>query len=162
MDRLGTAFLGFIGGMITGGIGGAKLVGRQYDLHCEKVENNADKFSDYYNMTLQWIKVHQQKKSLHHYFENKGYKHIAIYGMNDIAYAILGELKDTETEVDFCIDRNADNLFIEVDCYRPDEEMPDVDACVVALPELYNSIAETIQPILKCPIVSIEDVIWEI
>ena len=162
MDGIVIGLMGTVSGILVGTVVGAKWVGRQYDFHCEKIEKNADKFSDYYSVVLQWIKCHQAGKTLKTYFEKNNYKRIAIYGMNDIAYTMISELKGTGINVDYCIDRNADNLFLEMKCFRPDEELPVVDVCVIALPELTKEISAVLNSRLCCPAVSIEDVVWEI
>ncbi|SEF67932.1 hypothetical protein SAMN02910276_00825 [Butyrivibrio sp. Su6] len=160
MKKTVAGMFGIAVGFCFGVIFGSKWVGKQYDLHCEKIEKNGDKFSDYYQVCLQWVKVHQAGKKLDDYFNKKGYRHIAVYGMNDIAHAIISELKDSGVEVDYGIDRNADNLFLEMECYRPDADLPTTDVCVIALPELYKEIYESLNEKLTCPIVSIEDVVW--
>ena len=82
--------------------------------------------------------------------------------MNDIAHVMIAELKESDVTVSFCVDRNADNLFLEMPSYRPDQELPEVDACVVALPDIYKDISETLSKKMNCPILSIEDVVWDI
>ena len=162
MNQMVIGIAGLLCAIGIGAVLGAKWVGRQYDIHCEKIEKTADKFSDYYSVMLQWVKLHQDGKELKSYFEKNGYRRIAVYGMNDIAYAMIYELKGSGICVDYCIDRNADNLFLEMKSFRPDEELPDVDVCVVALPELIKEISKILRPKLRCPIVSVEDVVWEI
>lgn len=162
MNQIFIGFAGFFCAIGIGALLGAKWVGRQYDIHCERIEKTADKFSDYYSVMLQWVKLHQNGKELKTYFEKNGYRRIAIYGMNDIAYAMISELKGSGICVDYCIDRNADNLFLEMKSFRPDEELPDVDVCVVALPELIKEISKMLGLKLRCPVVSVEDVVWEI
>lgn len=139
---------------------GVKWLGKQYDIHCEKIERNADKFADYYSLLMQWLKIKQEDKTIEEYFEKNHYKQVAIYGMNDFAYALIKELKSLNIEIVFCIDRNADNLFVEHDVFRPDEELPKADVCIVALPELYDDISKMLKKKMDCPIVSIESVIW--
>ena len=160
MKKTVAGMFGIAVGFCFGVILGSKWIGKQYDLHCEKIEKNGDKFSDYYQVCLQWVKVHQAGKKLDEYFDKKGYRHIAVYGMNDIAHTLIAELKDSRVEVDYGIDRNADNLFLEMKCYRPDADLPATDVCIIALPELYKEIYESLSEKLTCPIVSIEDVVW--
>lgn len=147
-------------GFIIGFYLGVKWLGKQYDIHCEKIEKNADKFADYYSMLLQWLKMKQDDKTIADYFVKNDYKHVAVYGMNDFAYALIKELKKLNIEIAFCIDRNADNLFVEHDVFRPDEDLPEADVCIVALPELYDDIRKMLEKKMNCSIVSIENVIW--
>lgn len=147
-------------GFLIGFYLGVKWLGKQYDIHCERIEKNADKFAAYYSMMMQWLKMKQEDIKIAEYFEKNDYKQIAIYGMNDFAYALIKELKQLNIEIAFCIDRNADNLFVEYDVFRPDEELPKADVCIVALPELYDDISKMLKKKMNCSIVSIENIIW--
>ena len=162
MIKIGLIILGTIIGLVVGFCLGVRWISKQYDIHCEKIEKIADKFSDYYAIMHQWMRLIQKGHNLSNYCEKNQYKRVAIYGLNDIAYTIINELNDFDTKIAFCIDRNADNLFSEIDLYRPDEDMPDVDVCIVAIPELYREITEVLKGKMNCPIISIEDIIWEL
>lgn len=161
MKNITRIVFSFLSGFGVGGTLGAYLVGKNYDSHCEKLERDADKFSVYYTTTLQWVNLYQSGKTSVSYFEKRGYKTIAVYGINDLARLLIGDLKKSDVEVLYGIDRNADNLFLEMKCYRPDEKLPQVDVCIVALPDIYKDISSVLSQSLSCPIISIEDVVWE-
>ena len=161
MNKTMKKVFSFLSGLGIGGVFGAYWVGKNYDAHCAKLERDADKFSVYYTSTLQWVKLYQSGKTSVNYFKNKGYKTIAVYGINDLAKLLMNDIKESDVEILYGIDRNADNLFLEMKCYRPDEKLPQVDVCIVALPDLYKDISVTLSQGLSCPIVSIEDVVWE-
>ncbi|RKM59521.1 hypothetical protein D6856_09900 [Butyrivibrio sp. XB500-5] len=151
------AVLIFIAGVVVG----AFFMGRQYQEHCKFIERNAERFVGIYGVTLRWIRLQQEGKKLSDYFEKNNYKTVAIYGMSEVGYAILDELERNGISVKYCIDRNADNIFARVKMYRPDEELPQVDAVIVAVVQYYNEINETLKSKMNCPIISASDVVWE-
>ena len=138
-----------------------KIIGRQCEKHCEVIEKQGDCFSEFYTLMQQWVKVYQGGHTLEHYFVKNNYKKIAVYGMSEMGYMVLKELQSTSVEVAYCIDRNADNVFAEIDVRRQDGELPKVDAVVVAVIQFYEEVKENLEKRLSCPIVSLSDVVWE-
>lgn len=155
--------LGFtaITGIGLGLIAGGKLVGRQYEKHCELVAMQGDRFSEFYTLMQQWVKVHQSGHKLEDYFKKNNYKKIAVYGMNEMGYMVLKELEESEIEVSYCIDKNADNLFAPIDVRRPDGDLWPVDAVIVAVVQFYDEVKDTLSSKLECPVISLSDVVWE-
>lgn len=152
-----SAFTGIGLGLFAGG----KLIGWQYEKHCELIEKQADCFSETSALMRQWVKVYQSGHSLEHYFKKNNYRKIAVYGMNDMGYMILKELEESDIEVSYCIDRNADNLFAQIDVRKPDEVLPPVDAVIVAVVHCYDEVKENLSRKVDCPVISLSDVVWE-
>lgn len=152
-----SAFAGIGIGLFAGG----KIIGRQYEKHCGLIENQADRFSEFYTLMQQWVKVYQTGHNLENYFKKNNYRKIAVYGMSDMGYMVLKELEKSEIEVLYCIDRNADSLFAEIDVRRPDEDLSPVDAVIVAVVQFYDEVKETLSEKLNCPVISLSDVVWE-
>lgn len=162
MNRVRHFVLPAFAGMGIGLFAGGKLIGQQYEKHCEAVARQADRFSELYALMQQWVKVYQAGHRLEDYFRKNGYNKIAVYGMSDIGYMVLKELEDSGVEVSYCIDQNADNLFAKIDVRRPDEKLPSVDAVVVAVVQFYDEVRESLGEKIDCPIISLSDVVWEI
>lgn len=161
MNRVGKHILAGFAGSLFGLWAGEIFVGKQYEKHCEQSEKNADQFADYYALMRHWVYVYQEGRTLADYFKKKGYRKIAVYGLNELGYMVLKELEKSEIEITYCIDRNADNLFTKVDVRRPDEELPVVDAVVVAVVQYYEEVKMVLDQKMNCPILSLEDVVWE-
>lgn len=113
-------------------------------------------------MMNQWVKVKQSGKNLSSYFEKKGYKNIAIYGMNHVGRTLWEELKDTQVEVIYGIDQDADRIDLDMDVVSADGPLKGVDAVVVTAITFFNEIQEKLGEQLECPIVSLEDVLYEL
>lgn len=149
-------------GVGLGALACGKFIGRQYEKHCEFITKQADRFSEFYTLMQQWVKVHQAGHKLEDYFKEKKYKKIAVYGMNEMGYMVLKELEGSEIEVSYCIDKNADNLFAKINVYKPDEDLQPVDAVIVAVVQFYDEVKKNLSEKLDCPVISLSDVVWEI
>lgn len=148
-------------GIVSGVIANELVSGRRLRKTVRKKEDDVEKFNEFYLVLLQWIRVHQEGRTLVDYFKKKKYHSVAIYGMKELGEALLEELEGSDIEVKYGIDRNADSLYVGVDTYRPDEELEDVDVIVVTAVHFFEDIEEQMREKIKGDIVSIEDVVWE-
>lgn len=153
--------LSALAGIGVGMYAGGRFIGNQCEKHCELVSKQADRFSEFYTLMQQWVKVYQNGRTLEDYFKKNNYKKIAVYGMSEVGYMILKELEASAVEVSYCIDKNADNLFAEIDMRRPDAELTPVDAVVVAVVQFYDEVKDVLSGKLDCPVISLSDVVWE-
>jgi hypothetical protein len=150
--------------LIGAGIGmiGEELIsGRRLRSTIRKKEDDAGKLQEFYLILIQWLRVHQEGRTLTNYFIKNNLHTVAIYGMKELGEALLEELKNTDVEVKYAIDRDADNLYVEVDTYRPDEELGAVDVIVVTAVHYFDAIEESLKNKVDAKIVSLEDVVWE-
>lgn len=142
-----------LGTAVTGKIGKDKVVER---------DKLAEKHLTLYLMMNQWVKVKQRNKSIADYLEKQGYKEIAIYGMNYVGETLLSELKDSNIKVMYGIDRNAANIRSDIDIKTPDSELPMVDAIIVTAITFFEEIEEKLYSKIDCPVLSMEDILYEI
>lgn len=113
-------------------------------------------------MMNQWVKVKQEGKNLKEYFEKKGYKKIAIYGMSYAGETLLDELDKSEIEVAYAIDKNANSIYLNIDTVTIEADLQEVDAVVVTAITFYDEIEEKLKEKLNCPVLSLEDILYEI
>lgn len=108
----------------------------------------------------QWMRL--QPGELLGWFRNHGYYQIAIYGMHYLGESLYNKLNNTDIEVKYAIDRNADKIYADIVLYMPDEELEEVDAVIVTAFFYYNDIKKQLSRHLQCPIISFEGVLKEI
>lgn len=113
-------------------------------------------------MFNQWLLLKQEGKSIVKYFQENGFNKIAIYGMSYAGERLLADLKDTGIEVAYAIDRNAEHIFSEVEIVSVEDTLQDVDAVVVTAIYYFDEIEETLSDLIDCPIVSLEDIVYEL
>ena len=148
--------------LLTGIVAGAGAVGKIMGNSLTKSKRLSDKHLALFLMMNQWVKVKQEGKHLTEYFEKNGYKKIAIYGMSYAGETLLDELKDTNVVVAYGIDENADKIYLDVDIVTLEERVEAVDVVVVIAITFFDEIEKKLMERLECPIVSLEDILFEI
>lgn len=147
--------------LLAGAVGGAVSVGKVTNEQIRKKQRMSEKHLALYLMMNQWVRVKQEGKTLGSYFEKNGYKKIAVYGMSYAGETLLNELKGTGIEVAYGIDQKADERYSDVDIVSPDDELQSVDAIVVTPITFFDEIEEKLSKKTDCPILSLEDILYE-
>lgn len=128
----------------------------------EKTQKLADKYLTLFLMMNQWVKVKQADKKLEQCFTQKGYRRIAIYGMSYVGETLVRELKDTDVKVIYGIDRNAGGLSCDVEVFSVEDALESVDAVVVTPITYFQEIYQQLSKKLDCPIISMEDILYDV
>jgi len=133
---------------------------------CRSLEKDnlgsADKNRTLFLMMNQWVKVKQVGKNLSSYFIQKGYKKIAIYGIGYAGETLIDELKESGIIVAYCIDQRAGMICADVDVVSLNDYLERVDVVVVTAITFFDDIKEKLSKKLDCPIISLEDILYEV
>lgn len=147
---------------LTGAVLGAAAVGKMSGNKIRKKQSMSNKHLELFKMMSQWVTVKQAGKNLASYLERNGYKKIAIYGMSYAGETLIGELNGTGVTVAYGIDRNADSIYADVDVVTMDDYLEPVDAVVVTAITFFDEIEEQLAEKIDCPIISLEDILYEV
>lgn len=145
-------------GAAVSAIGVSKIIGDK----ANEWKKMSDKHLSLFLMMNQWVKVKQEGKSLVEYFEKEGFYEIAIYGMNYIGETLVGELQGSNVKVKYGIDKKADAIYAEFDVISPDDELGEVDAIVVTSITFFDELEVMLSKKVTCPILSLEDILYEV
>lgn len=148
--------------VITGAAIGAGAVGKAAFGMTDKLQALSDKHFALFQMMNQWVRIKQDGKNLSEYFENAGYKNIAIYGMSYAGETLLEELKETGINVVYGIDKKADSIYTDVDILSINDNLKTVDAIVVTAITFFDEIEDKLSKKVDCPIISLEDILYEV
>ena len=148
--------------VLTGAAAGAGVIGRMEREKRKKAEKLSGKFASMFHLMNQWVKVKQDGKNLSSYFEKNHYTKIAVYGMGYVGETLLGELKDTGIEVSYGIDKRVFSGRSDLPIVSPDDSLEHVDVVVVTAIDFFDEIEEKLRDKVKCPVISIEDVVFEV
>jgi len=148
--------------MLVGTAEGARAIGKMEGDRLNKTQSMSDKHLALFLMMNQWVKVKQEGKNLSEYFERNGYKRIAVYGMSYAGETLIDELKGSKIEIAYGIDQRASSIYADVDIVSAEDTLKDVDAVVVTAISFFDEIEEKISLKLDCPIISLEDVLYDI
>lgn len=147
---------------LTGAAFGAGTVGKITGEKMNKIQNMSNKHLSLFLMMNQWVKVKQEGKNLADYLEKNGYKKIAIYGMSYAGETLVDELKNTGITVAYGIDKNADSIYADVNIVSMEDQLDSVDAIVVTAVTFFDEIEEKLSARVDCPIISLEDILYEV
>ena len=147
---------------LAGALLGAGAVGKVSINKNEKIRSMSDKHLQLFLMMNQWVKVKQEGKNLASYFDKNGYKKIAVYGMSYAGETLIDELKDTGILIAYGIDKNADSIYADIDIMTMEDSLDEVDAVVVTAITFFEEIADNLSVKLDCPILSLEDILYEV
>lgn len=147
---------------LTGAALGAGAVGKFSSDKAKKIQSMSDKHLSLFLMMNQWVKVKQEGKKLADYFVSNGYHKIAVYGMSYAGETLLDELKDTDVTVVYAIDKNAGSIYADVDVFFMDDDLGEADAVVVTAITFFDEIEEKLSEKMDCPIISLEDILYEV
>jgi len=132
-------------------------------LKSDSKNNNkrVDKFRSYYNILI-WIISKNEGKSLVNYFTDNSYKNIAVYGMGELGNRLIEELRSSDISVRYGIDKKAQSVYSEVEVKGVDSKIENVDVIVVTAVFAFEEIKNELSKVTDTPIVSLEEVIYEI
>ena len=147
---------------LVGVVLGIVALGNWASKRINSVQTMADKHEALFLLMNQWVRIKQTGKNLSLYFVKNGYKKIAIYGISYVGETLLDELEKSDVEVAYCIDKNADRIIADMDIVSVDTDFEDVDAIVVTAISAFDEIEEKLSNRVKCPILSLEDILYEI
>lgn len=147
-------------GLISIVIGIIKI-GKKIQIKINNERNISNKYLALFLMMNQWVKIKQEGKFLSSYFEENGYNEIAIYGIGYAGKTLIDELKGSSIKIKYGIDRKADNIYEEFNVISPQDKLENVDAIIVTAIKSFNDIEEILSEKVNCPIISLEDILYE-
>lgn len=125
-------------------------------------ENMAVKYHFLFQLMSNWLALRQKKLNIGQFLTEKGYQSIAIYGMSHMGLRLLDELKEAGLAVKYVVDKNIDNIRVDVKKVLINEDLESVDAVIVTAVSCFYEIKERLEEKLVCPIISLEDLIFEV
>lgn len=153
--------VGILSSLVGAGVGVA-ATGKKMGEKVNQWQQMSDKHLSLFLMMNQWVKVKQAGKNLAEYFDRKGYKNIAVYGMSYAGETLIDELKDTGVTVRYAIDKNADKIYSDIDVITMEDDLQEVDAIVVTAITFFEEIESKLSEKIDCPIISLEDVLYDV
>ena len=121
-----------LGTVLTIGAGAGIFAGKVFN----KKQNNdekikTDKFRGYYNLLNEWLELKNKGKTLDMYFKNEGINNIAVYGMGELGYRLAEELKNSNINIKYGIDKSAVFGYGDLTIQSLNDDIKNVDAVIV-------------------------------
>lgn len=147
-------------GAVAGAVAGGLTVKTSTTKKIEGQQETLKKVHELYCAFDQWLHIHQEGKTLVEYFKNNNYKTVAIYGMKELGERLVDELRDSDIKVCYAIDKNANQIYSDIDIVTPDDELEPVDVIVVTAIYYFYEIEEMLNEKVDYPVVSLEDILY--
>lgn len=117
------------------------------------------KYSHLMNLFNKWLFLKESKILLQIYFDIKGYKRIALYGLGMAGKHFMAEVEESHLEIVYGIDRLGDQLKFKFPVYLPEDDFPEADVIVVSVAYDFNIIYKSLKNKFDGPIISLEEII---
>lgn len=151
-------FIGLSGLVIGIGVSlKVKKLNNRINENKELAEKNRIQFT----LINQWLKLKQNGGSICRYLSENGYKKIAVYGIGYIGERVLCELENSDIKIAYGIDKRADGIASSIDIFSLNENLPEVDAVIVSEPFYFGEVEPLLKEKLDCPILSLEEIVYE-
>ena len=147
--------------MVGAGVGAAVMEQKRVKTVADK-KTLSDKHFRMFKMMDHWVGIKQEGKNLAEYFTENGYQRIIIYGMHYAGQRLVEELKGAGIQIVCGIDKNAQSIFGNVDVITKEESIPEGDVIVVTAISFFDEIESELREKVDCPIISLEDVVYEL
>lgn len=152
----------FVLGVFAGIVGAATVGGSIATKDIKKWKNMSNKHFNLFLLMNEWMRRKQEGKHIRYYFEKHGYKSVALYGLSYVGERLLDELRECGVEIKYIVDRNAESLYSDVDIFTIEDRLPEADVMIVTAVYFFDEIYSSLINKIKCPIVSLEDVLCEL
>lgn len=149
---------------LVGIVGGTNYISLK---RFKDMKSDRDKLFTYYNALDQWVQNRMNDKNMEDYFLENNIHRIAIYGAGPMGRLLYEELRGSQIEVMYFIDKNAKNLayYVEKEVITVKEvgQQEEVDAIVITPYYFYDEITENFDRNgVTTDTVSLEDIIYSI
>lgn len=159
MKKGTVSILSTVVGAAIGAASAGSVVAKSSGKEISKYKELADKHLAIMKLYDQWLQTKQEGKSLSEYLSKEGIHSVAIYGMSFVGERLYDELSDSDIEVKYAIDKNAEHIYSEIELVKPDDELEPVDAIIVTAVFYYDEIAKLLEEKTDMKVLSLEDVL---
>lgn len=150
-------------GVVICGVLTAGVISHHRKKQLQTAQWNIERFQSHYWLLNHWLEIKNEGKSVASYFEEMGYHHIAVYGMAELGNRLIEDLQGSSVQVDYGIDRDISCSIARIgEVYYPDDELPETEAIIVTPYPVYEEIKKLLEKKVKCPVISLEEIVWSV
>lgn len=125
------------------------------------LKGQLDKERYYLKILDHWMTLRENGFSVKKRLIDLGYKKIALYGYSILGRHLYNELEGSEAAIQYLIDRQGDNLHLELPVYLPTDSLPKADVVIVASTYYYSEIYHFLKEKGIKRIISLETILKE-
>lgn len=113
-----------------------------------------------YEFMNRWLFLKQKGIDLSIFFICQGIQSVAIYGTHHMGQRLFDELRESEIEVKYAIDRNPRKPDWKIPIRHPNDVLERVDAVVITPVFDFLEIKDSLSAKLACPMFSMEEILF--
>ena len=139
---------------------------RRIDPIFSDLKASNQKMHSFYNLLIWWVKNYQDEFLVSDSIKKMGFRRVAIYGIKELGERAYVECVRAGIEVPFFIDKcGTEEVYIDgiVRVIKPSDissYLDGIDAVIVTAVTYFEEIERELRNCVKCPIVSLEDVVY--
>ncbi len=114
-----------------------------------------------FRTAAQWLDRERSGDGICKYLQNNRYKRVAVYGLSHMGKVLIDILESSRVEVVYGIDNGLVQYSFKMPIYSINEELPNVDVVIVTPVYSYEQIRCDLVGKVKCPIVSLADIVFK-
>lgn len=118
------------------------------------------KASFQYKFMNQWLLLKQRGVDISTFFIRQGIRSIAVYGAHFMGQRLYDELKESQVNVRYVIDRNSDKEEWEIPVVYLHDDLEPVDAVVITPIFDFREIKANLSEKMDCRMISIEEMLF--
>lgn len=153
------ALAGIAGGMV-GAVIAAAGIKKMNDKVIREKEDSKQRYKKYYDVLNYWMESGQRGKSIAACLLERNYRKVVIYGMGEMGNRLYEQLRETDIEVLYAIDKKPVSRYAELNVVGVAMETSDVDAVIVTPIYDFDKIKGDLEGSFGCEILSLEEVIY--
>lgn len=147
--------------LVIGFIAGIICICRYIDWQHGRDKKSTERLNRYINMLNQWLILKEIGVGVYSTLNQSNIKCIAVYGMGIYGRHLVRELQNVNLENLYGIDRKKMSPYRGVSVFGLTEGLPPVDIIINTVITEHESICEVLKRYFECPIVNLEDVLFE-
>lgn len=113
------------------------------------------------NLLDRWLSLKENGINPATFLEKQGYRSVAIYGLGVFGRQLVTEIEKTDVTIAYIVDKNSD-IETKYEIKSVDTTLEEVDAIVISVHSDFNNMYKDLRKKVTCPILSIEELLYEI
>lgn len=115
-----------------------------------------------YQLMTQWLYYRNNNASIADFLKSKSVKSVAIYGMNHSCECLCDELLNNGIKIAYVIEADLGKRYAGIINKRESDDLENVDMLIITRISGINEIKIRLQKKLKCPILSLQEILDEL
>lgn len=119
------------------------------------------RYEGYWRALDAWLFLKEDGMSVARLLQDRGIQRIAIYGMGMLGKHLLEELRDTEIQIEYLVDKSAMSFHPDIRTYAPDEELPETEAIISTRAYEFSSVRAKLEQQGRKNVISLEQMLLD-